>query len=129
LVEAGRAEPATYLELVEELGAHDERVAWEQVVRVLTRLDFLARDRPERPEVKAYARTKLRPLFDRLGWDAGGAADDDAERLRARLIPGLGELGDEQILAEAKRRFAAFVRGPAALRPELREPVAPLVGI
>jgi aminopeptidase N len=128
LVQAGRAEAANYLELVEELGAENERAVWEQVVRVLTRLDFLARDRPERPALQAYARAKLRPLLDRLGWDAAGP-DEDAALLRARLIRVLGELGDEAILAEAKRRFAAFLRDPAALRPELRDPVTHLVGI
>jgi aminopeptidase N len=128
-VQAGRAEPATYLELVEELGAENERAVWEQVVRVLTRLDFLARDRPERPALQAYARAKLRPLLDRLGWDGAGAPDEDAALLRARLIRVLGELGDEEIQAEAKRRFAAFLRDPAALRPELRDPVTHLVGI
>ncbi len=129
LVQGDRAEPATYLELVEELGADDERAIWEQVVRVLTRLDFVARHRPERPALQGYARAKLRPLFDRLGWDAAAAPDDDAALLRARLIRVLGELGDEEILAEAKRRFSAFLRDPAALRPELRDPVTHLAGI
>src|SRR6266849_1630373 len=41
LVQGDRAEPGTYLALVEELGADDERAVWEQVVRVLTRLDFV----------------------------------------------------------------------------------------
>jgi len=56
------------------------------------------------------------------------AADDDA-LLRGRLIRTLGELGDEQILAEARRRFTAFQQNPAALRPALREPVTHLVGL
>jgi len=129
LVEAAHAEPGTYLELVEELGPEDARAVWGQVIGVLTRLDFLARHRPERPALQAYARMKLRPLFDRLGWDAAGAQDDDAAILRARLIRVLGELGDEQIVAEAKRRFAAFLRDPAALTPGLREPVTHLVGV
>ena len=40
----------------------------------------------------------------------------------------LGDLGDETILAEAKRRFAAFVKDPASLRIGLREPVMHLAG-
>ena len=82
LVEAGRAEPQSYLELVEEIGNDDNRAVWEQVIRTLTRLDRLARDRPERPALQAYARAKLRPMFDRLGWDGAAAEGDDATLLR-----------------------------------------------
>ena len=58
------------------------------------------------PAFQAYARAKLRPIFDRLGWDPVGRESDDGALLRPRLIRVLGELGDEEILAEAKRRFA-----------------------
>jgi aminopeptidase N len=129
LVEAGRAEPPSYLELVDEIGSDDTLAVWEQVIRTLTRLDQLARDRAERPALRAHARAKLRPVFDRLGWDPNGRQGDDGALLRARLIRVLGELGDEQILAEAKRRFASFLQNPATLQPALREPVTHLVGI
>jgi aminopeptidase N len=129
LVEAGRVEPASYLELVEEIGNDGTRAVWEQVIRTLTRLDWLARGRPERPAVQAYARAKLRPLFDKIGWDARGAEGSDATLLRGRLIRVLGDLGDEQILAEAKRRFAAFQQDPSALPPALRDAVTHLVGL
>jgi aminopeptidase N len=129
LVEAGRAEPSSYLDLLEEIGNDSTRAVWEQVIGTLTRLDWLARNRPERPALQAYARAKLRPLFDRLGWDARGAEDNDSALLRTRLISVLGSLGDEQILAEAKRRFAAFQQDPAALPPALRGAVTHLVGL
>jgi aminopeptidase N len=129
LVEAGRSEPQAYLELVEGLGNEDSRAVWERVIGTLTRLVWLARGRPERPALQAYARAKLRPLFDRLGWDAAGRETGDGPLLRPRLIRLLGELGDEEILAEARRRYAAFLENPQSLRPELRETVAHLVGL
>jgi aminopeptidase N len=129
LVEAGRAEPQSYFELIEEIGNDDNRAVWEQVIRTLTRLDRLARDRPERPALQSYARGKLRPVFDRLGWDAAGRQGDDGALLRTRLIRVLGEMGDVEILAEAKRRFAAFLQSPQSLPPALRETVSYLVGV
>ena len=129
LVEAGRSEPQAYLELVDELGNEDTRAVWERVIGTLTRLVWLARGRPERPAVQAYARAKLRPLFDRLGWDAASRETGDGPLLRPRLIRVLGELGDEEILAEAKRRYAAFLENPQSLRPDLRETVTHLVGL
>jgi aminopeptidase N len=129
LVEAGRAEPPSYLELLDEIGNDDTRAVWEQVIRTFGRLDYLARGRPERSALQSYARAKLRPVFDRLGWDAAGPEGSDGELLRTRLIRMLGELGDEQIVAEARRRFAAFLQDPAALRPALRDTVTSLVGL
>ena len=128
LVEAGRAPPASYLDLIEEIGNDDTRAIWNQVAGAIGRLDFLQRGRPERPAFQAYARIKLRSIFNRLGWDAQGHENDDQELLRARLIRMLGELGDQQILAEALRRFDAFLQNPAALRPALRDPVTHLAG-
>jgi len=41
----------------------------------------------------------------------------------------LGGLGDTRVLAEAKRRFAAFVANPQSLPPTLRETVIHLAGL
>ncbi len=129
LVDAGRAEPASYLELIDEIGGDDSRTVWEQVIRVLTRLDRLERGRPARAAFQAYARARLRPVFDRLGWDPAGRESDDRALLRTRLIKVLGELGDQEIRTEAGRRFAAFLQDQAALKPALRDPVVHLVGL
>jgi aminopeptidase N len=129
LVDAGRAEPASYLELIDEISDENSRAVWEQVIRVLTRLDRLERGRPARAAFQAYARAKLRPVFDRLGWDPAGREGDDRALLRTRLIQVLGDLGDEDIRANAKRRFATFLNDPAALRPALRDPVVHLAGM
>ena len=129
LMQAGRAAPPSYFTLIEEIGTADHRAVWDQVIGSLTRLNRLALNRPERPALQAYGRAKLRPLFDRLGWDGSGAGDDDDTLLRASLISALGELGDEAILAEAKRRFAGFLQSPESLPNALRDSVAHLIGI
>ncbi len=129
LVEAGRVSSPSYLELVEGIGSDDSRAVWEQVIRTVKRLDHLQHGRPERRAFQAYARAKLRPVLDRLTWDEARPDADGAGPLRARLIRTLGEFGDEEVLAEAKRRFAAFLRDPAALRPGLRDAVTHLVGV
>jgi aminopeptidase N len=129
LVQAGRAEPASYLALIEALGSDDRRAVWDQVIGALTGLNRLARDRAERPALQAYARARLRPAFDRLGWDGSGSGDDDTTLLRASLIRALGEFGDQDVLSEAKRRFAGFLQDPKSLPNALRDAVTHLVGI
>jgi aminopeptidase N len=129
LVQAGRAEPSSYLALIEKLRSDDHRAVWDQVVNALTRLDRLARGRGERPALQGFGRAKLRPVFERLGWDGDGAGDNDDALLRSSLISALGEFGDGEILDEARRRFAGFLQDPQSLPSALRDPVSHLVGV
>ena len=127
LVQAGRADPPSYLALIERLASGDHRAIWHQVIGTFDGLNRLSHDRPERPALQRYARARLRPVFDRLGWDAGGSGDED-ELLRASLIWTLGDLGDGDIVAGAKQRFAGFLKNPQSLPTALRDPVTALVG-
>jgi aminopeptidase N len=129
LVKAGRVEVSSYLDLIGRIAPNDQRAVWEQVIGALAHLNRLARDRTERADLQSYARRILRPVFDRLGWGGTQGADDDEVLLRARLIRTLGELGDADILAEAKHRFESFLGDPAALAPALRDPVFHVVGV
>ncbi len=126
LVEAGRAQPTRFFELVEGLDSNDSRAVWEQVIGTLGRIDHLQWNRPPRPAFQAYAKAKLRPVFDRLGWSAAVGEPADRGLLRQRLIRALGDLGDEDIIGEAKRRFAAFLGNPDSLPLELRGSVTAL---
>ena len=83
LLESGRTDAPSYLELLDEIGPGDDRALWGQVIRTFTRLDRLARGRPERSALRTYARAKLRPVFDRLGWDAAQGEGDESGLLRA----------------------------------------------
>ena len=128
LVEAGRLAPPAFFNLVDALDPADSRVIWDQVIAVLSRLDRLERGKPGRGDFQIYARAKLRPVFDRLGWEVAANEANEKELLRLRLIRVLGELGDQDILVEARRRFSMFLQDPASLRTGLREPVTHLVG-
>jgi aminopeptidase N len=128
LAEAGRIAPTAFFELAERVTGDDNRAVVDQIIRPLSRIDHLQRGRPERAAFQAYGRTVLRPVFDRIGWNA--APDEPADRalLRARLIGMLGNFGDEAIVAEAKRRFAEFISNPTSLPTALRETVTGLAG-
>jgi aminopeptidase N len=129
MVQAGRAEPSSYLALVDALPVGDHRAVWDQVLNVFGALDRLARERPEQPALEAYARARLRPVLDRLGWDGSGAGDDDDTLLRSSLISTLGDLRDADTVAEARRRFASFLIDPKSLSPSLIESVCHVVGV
>jgi aminopeptidase N len=79
--------------------------------------------------LEKYARARLHPLFDRLGWDAADPANGEEALLRSKLIQVLGEFGDADIIAEARRRFANFVQNPPSLPGALRDAVIHVVGV
>lgn len=129
MVQAGRAEPSSYLASIANVGVDDGRPVWDQIITSFSTLNRLSRDRPERPALQRYISARLRPVLDRLGWDGSGSGDDDDTLLRSALIRVLGEVGDEAVIAEAKRRFAEFVRDPKSLPVALRDAVTHVVGI
>jgi len=128
LTEANRNPPSAYFELADQLAGDDHRSVADQVIRTLTRVYRLQRGRPGQAAFAAYARGTLRPMFDRVGWQAVDGEPSDRTLLRARLIRTLGDFGDEAVLAEAKRRFDAFLQDAASLPPNLRDSVTHLVG-
>jgi aminopeptidase N len=128
LTEANRNPPSAYFELADQLAGDDHRSVADQVIRTLTRVYGLQRGRPGQAAFAAYARGALRPMFDRIGWQAVDGEPTDRALLRTRLIRTLGDFGDEAVLAEAKRRFDAFQQDAASLPPNLRDSVTHLVG-
>jgi len=128
LLEAGRTTADRYFTLVDAVVDDRNRAVWEQVIRTIGRLDDLERGLPGRPAFQAYARSRLRPAFERLGWNrAAGESEDDAI-LRTKLIGELGAVDDGAVQAEARRRFAAFVKDPGSLEVNLRGPVIFVAG-
>ncbi len=128
LVEAGRLTAGRYFALVDAVEDDRNRAVWEQVVRTIGRIDDLERGLRGRSAYQAYARSRLRPAFDRLGWDRSAGESEDNTILRARLVTELGGLDDGAVVAEAKRRFAAFVKDPGSLDVNLRGPVILVAG-
>jgi aminopeptidase N len=129
LVDAGRAGVASYLELVGRIHRDDTSLAlWQQVNDSLSRLDDLERGRPGRAAFRRWYIERLREPFSRLGWEARAGEPSNDALLRALVINQLGYLGDQEVIAEARARFARFVAAPNSLAANLRTPVSSIVG-
>ncbi len=101
---------------------------WVTVATVYAGIDDLFQDDPQSQAAwRRYALSRLAPEFATLGWDDRASDTAQAKQLRAHLIDTLGGLGDAQVIAEARRRFAAFQADPTALSPELRNSVLGIV--
>ena len=128
LVQAGRAELASYLDLTKALTGETELVVWTQVIAALDTLDELERGSPDRAGFRRYAAGLLHPALDRLGWSDRAGDTSELLLLRAALIDALGRYNDTATIAEATRRFNAFLARPASLSPTIADAVLDTVG-
>jgi hypothetical protein len=85
-------------------------------------LDY-ARGRPSEGAVRAYGRAVLKPFMQRVGWTPHANEPANDTLLRATLISALGELGDADVAAEARRRMLAARRDPSATPGAIRDAV------
>jgi aminopeptidase N len=125
---AGRASLTDYLTLLSGIAKERNIAVWDDTLAHLHRLDDALAGSALRPQFDAYAVSLIRPEFDRLGWDAKPGESFLDSLLRPQLIGALGRYGDKDVIAEADRRFSAFLKNPEALPAALREPVLNIVG-
>ena len=128
MAEAGREAPDKFLELTKQLNGETELVVWTQVLGSLRDIDDLERGAPDRPAFRAYARSLLNPVLARVGWDAKPDDTPDVVLLRSSLIRTLGRFEDPAVVAEARKRFTAFVADQSTLSPSLQDAVLSVVG-
>ena len=130
LFEAGTAPLGDYLDLAATLSDGRERslAVWEDTISHLKRLDALERGGASRPAFRAFARGLLQPQLARLGWTPRPGEDFPDTLLRPNLIAALGQFDDPAVAAEARRRFAAYLKDRSSLPPSLLDPVTRVVG-
>ncbi|HEY5102668.1 MAG TPA: M1 family metallopeptidase [Steroidobacteraceae bacterium] len=128
LVVAGRSSVGSYLELTRQLADENTLVVWTDVIAHLREIDDLERHAPVRTAFRHYALQVLAPAFARTGWDAQPGENNQVGLLRVALLSALARFGDPAVIAEGKRRFAAFLVDPRTLAPNLRSPVIDMVG-
>jgi aminopeptidase N len=128
MVEAGRIEPDRFLALTRRLSGETELAVWTEALKDLREIDALERGSPDRPAFRDYARTLLAPVLVQVGWDSKPSDTPDVVLLRSSLIRTLGRFGDPAVIAEAKKRFQAFLANPASLPPSQQDAVLAVVG-
>ncbi|HWU69834.1 MAG TPA: M1 family metallopeptidase, partial [Pseudoxanthomonas sp.] len=97
---------------------------WQNVAGTLGGVvDIYGDDEKAAAPAKRYAISRLSPVFQKLGWENKPDDSSTTKQLRTRLIGQLSSLGDEAVLAEARRRFEASATDPKALPADLRRTV------
>jgi aminopeptidase N len=128
LVQAQAAPLASYLALAENMGGDLDTRAWEQILGALGTIEYDERGSAGHDAFAAYARSLLKPLAQKLGWDGKAGETPDVQSLRRQVIESLGVWGDTDTIAEARRRFAGFVKDQSTIKPDDQSMVLNVVG-
>jgi aminopeptidase N len=127
LVEAGQQPLASYLTLAASMGENLDTRAWQQIERTLGVIEYAERDAPGHEAFTAYARSIAKPVADRLGWDSRPGETPYLQELRRAIISDLGAWGDAGVIAEARRRYEAFLGDHHTLSPDDQKMVLGIV--
>jgi aminopeptidase N len=118
LVESGAGDLGSYLTLASSMGSDLDTRAWQQIAAALGTIEYAERGTAGYAAFSAYARSIIRPVVARLGWDSRPGETPDVQELRRSLIGDLGAWGEQDVIDEARRRFNAFVRDHNAIRSD-----------
>lgn len=123
LGEAGLAPMSDYLALAKTMPADADPVVLATLAGQLGAIDGFYNGQPGQAAYRSFARARLAPTAARLGWDAKpGEADNDAVT-RSAVLNTLGDLHDPATVAEARKRFAAWVADESSLTGSVRAAV------
>lgn len=128
LAEAGYAPFDDYLDLASRLSARFDPFVNLQWVRSARSLDRLYRGSAGQVAFRKFARAHFGKWLRDIGWDIRPGEPAHMPSLRAALIELLGQFDDEDVQAEAVRRFAAVDRNVTRLPAGLREPIMVVIG-
>jgi aminopeptidase N len=127
LVQSRLAPLKSYLNLAAEMHGNLDVRAWQQISSALAVIEYAERDASGHDAFTAFARTLIKPAAERLGWQASAEETPDITSLRQTLLADLGSWGDPGTIAEAQRRFQAFLRDHASLPADLQPTVLGIV--
>jgi aminopeptidase N len=127
LAAVGQQPEADVLNLSSQVALDASPDLWLLVAGALGGIDDLYDDVPQQQVWRKYALSRLAPKFAQLGWDKREGDSAKIVELRGRLIGLLSHLGDQQVINEARRRFATLQANPAALSADLRRVVLAVV--
>ncbi|RFP35607.1 M1 family metallopeptidase [Duganella sp. BJB476] len=127
---AGLMPASSFLDLASKAPVDAAPQVWDQIADSLVALHDSYEGKPEQQAaLDRYARKRLAPVLARIGWTK--AADEAAPvaNLREMLIHVLGVVGDEGVVAEARRRYAASATDKDAMPAALRRPILGVIAI
>ena len=125
---AGYQPASDFLELARATPANVDPAVIGQIASVFNAIDYYLRSDPvARAKFRAFAVARLHPALTTIGWTARPGEAAPVANLRNTLIASLGRFGDADVIAEARRRYAAQASDPTAAPGAIRVAVLDVV--
>lgn len=127
---SGYRSTADALDLAGAANADADPKVWGAIADVFDSIDDYYRgDETKLAKFRPFAISRLSPVLARIGWTAKPNELDAVAILRNNLIATLGDLGDEKVIAEARRRYAASKTDATALPAAIRKTTMGVVAL
>jgi aminopeptidase N len=127
LGEAGLVPMSDFLALARNAPATGDPIVLQTLSDQLDAIDWLFDGRPGQKAYRAFAIARLKPIAQRVGWDARPGEADNEAILRRSVLTTLGELGEPETVAEARRRYDRWLSDPDSLQGAGRRTVLAIV--
>jgi aminopeptidase N len=125
---AGLQPASSALELVKATPVSGDPQVWSRIAGLFEGLHWrLLGDQAAQKRFAVFAIARLAPVMAQTGWEARSGEAPAVANLREQLIETLSELGDPNVIAEARRRYAAMDKEPSAVPGPLRKTVLAVV--
>ncbi|TBR22344.1 MAG: M1 family peptidase, partial [Candidatus Nitrosotenuis sp.] len=120
---SGDGAAKNYLDFSKSYENEDDYITQSNVAGNLYALYNRTIEEPFNYEIKAIVYDFLKTVFARIGWDAKKGEPHTNALLRSFMIGSLGKLEDEEIIAEARKRFEQYLKNPHSLNPDIQDAV------
>ncbi|KAK3701560.1 hypothetical protein LTR37_015414 [Vermiconidia calcicola] len=122
---AGEGTTAGVLSFMEGFAVEQNYLVWSEVLSTLGKIrSTFSNDEQVSNGLRQYALKLVTAATDKIGWEFSQSDDYLTGQLRALLLQTAGLAGHEATVAEAQKRFKAFVGGDQkAIHPSLRAAV------
>jgi aminopeptidase N len=125
---AGLQPASSALDLVKAMPVGADPQVWSRAAGLFNSLHWRYEgDKARQHRLDAFAIARLAPLMAQTGWEAQSGEASAIANLREQLLETLSDLGDAKVIAEARRRYAAMDKDPAAVPGPLRKTVLSVV--
>ena len=127
LAYAGYTPLTDFLSLVDQISPEMDATVLKTIADRLKNIDYFYTDLPGQKAYRAYARTKLQPIYAKLGWIAQAGEDTNFAKVRSTVLQAMGQFDDPKVLQESNEHFARFLKDKTSLPSEMRKTVLSII--
>lgn len=120
---SGDEQVRNYLDFSDAYFDEDSYLASVNVAHNLASLFFRTFNEPFAEEIRDYAVNYFRKILSKLGWEPQKTDKHTDALLRTFTISVLGKMSDDNVTAEALRRYKKFLKSPGSIPADLIEPI------